>query len=391
MLAKAAISRARVWPEALDEVLAATTLGDAPTDLALLFASAYFARHYDELIPRAYAASGARCLAGCSGQGIIGPEREVEGEPALALVRLALPDATVRAVHVTQRTLEDEGVGRLGGLTLEDVNAWLLLADPFRLEVERLIADLEQAYPGVTLIGGLASGRMDERRTHVFVNDQVYDEGAVVIGLGGNLRVHTVVSQGATPIGEPWTITAARGNTLETIGGRPAYQVLVETVQALPSELQQRAARNLLVGLAIDEYKDSFGRGDYLIRNLMGADRQSGAVAINAHPRVGQTLQFQMRDAAAAAEDLRELLGTARRELGDTRPVAAVVCSCNGRGANLFGAVDHDARGVAACFGQLPLAGFFCNGEIGPVGSKTFLHGFTASIALLVPREQGSC
>src|SRR5579884_443592 len=387
MEAKAAISRQRDWRAALDEVLAATDLGTSPVDLALLFAGANYSAHYSELVAEARARSGARRLAGCSGQGIIGPQREVEGEPALALLRLALPGARVEVVHVTQEALESRGVARLGGLTLEDVNAWLVLADPFHLDVESLIEGLEQAYPGVPIVGGLASGRFDERRTHVFVDDAVYEEGAALVALGGNVTVRTVVSQGATPIGEPWTITSAKGNVLETIGGRPAYQVLVETIQALPPDVQQRAARNLLVGLATDEYKDEFRRGDYLIRNLVGVDRERGIVAISAFPRVGQTLQFQMRDAAAADEDLRELLSSAHRELGDTRPVAGVLCSCNGRGAGLFGTPDHDARGVAAELGAVPLAGFFCNGEIGPVGSKTFLHGFTASLALLVPRE----
>ncbi|MBV9253579.1 MAG: FIST C-terminal domain-containing protein [Actinobacteria bacterium] len=246
---------------------------------------------------------------------------------------------------------------------------------------------MEQAYPGVTIVGGLASGRSTDRATWVFLDDTVYDHGAVAVALGGNVMVRTVVSQGATPIGQPWTITGAHDNILETIGGRPAYQVLVETVEALPAEVQQRAARNLLVGLAIDEYKDEFHRGDYLIRNLIGADPQSGALAIGAYPRVGQTIQFQMRDATAADEDLRELLASAHHELGDARPVAAMLCSCNGRGAGLFGAPDHDARGLAREFGPVPVAGFFCNGEIGPVGGKAFLHGFTASLALLLPRE----
>jgi small ligand-binding sensory domain FIST len=387
MQARAAISRERDWRVALAEVLAATDLGDRSVELALLFASAHYSADYQELVPRAHAESGARRLAGCSGQGIIGPEREVEGEPALSLLRLSLPGAIVQTVHLTQSTLESGGVGRLGGLSLEEVNAWLVLADPFRLDVDRLIASMEQAYPGVPIIGGLASGRMDEQRTYVFRDDEVYGEGSVAVALGGNLTVRTVVSQGATPIGQPWTITGAHGNILETIGGRPAYQVLVETVQSLPPEMQERAARNLLVGLAIDEYKEEFRRGDYLIRNLMGVDRQSGALAIGAFPRVGQTLQFQMRDAAAADEDLRELLATTHKALGDAQPVAGLLCSCNGRGAGLFGAPDHDARGVAAELGTLPLAGFFCNGEIGPIGGKTFLHGFTASLALLVPRE----
>jgi small ligand-binding sensory domain FIST len=387
MEAKAAISRQREWRAALDEVLEATDLGDAPVDLALLFAGAHHAGEYDELVSAAMARSGARRLAGCSGQGIIGPSREVEGEPALSLMRLSLPGATVQVVHLAQAALEATGLGRLGGLSLEDVNAWLVLADPFRLDVDGLIEGLEQAYPGVPIIGGLASGRHDQQRTHVFVDGEVHAEGAALVALGGKVAVQTVVSQGATPIGEPWTITSARSNIVEAIGGRPAYQVLMETVQALPPDVQQRAARNLLVGLAVDEYKDEFRRGDYLIRNLVGVDRERGVVAIGAHPRVGQTIQFQMRDAAAADEDLRELLGSARRTLGDTRPVAAVLCSCNGRGAGLFGAPDHDARGVATELGPVPLAGFFCNGEIGPVGSKTFLHGFTASLALLVARE----
>jgi small ligand-binding sensory domain FIST len=387
MEAKAAISRQREWRVALDEVLAATDLGDTPVDLALLFAGAHHAAEYDELVAAAMARSGARRLAGCSGQGIIGPSREVEGEPALSLLRLSLPGATVQVVHLAQSTLEGSGIGRLGGLSLEDVNAWLVLADPFTLDVDGLIEGLDQAYPGVPIIGGLASGRHDQQRTYVFVDGEVHADGAALVALGGRVGVQTVVSQGATPIGEPWTITSARGNVVEAIGGRPAYQVLMETIQALPPDVQQRAARNLLVGLAVDEYKDEFRRGDYLIRNLVGVDRERGVVAIGAHARVGQTIQFQMRDAAAADEDLRELLGSARRSLGDSRPVAALLCSCNGRGAGLFGAPDHDARGVATELGPIPLAGFFCNGEIGPVGSKTFLHGFTASLALLVARD----
>src|SRR5919199_3736332 len=198
MEAKAAISRQRDWRAALDEVLAATDLGEQPEDLALLFAGAQFSAQYDELVREAYERSGARRLAGCSGQGIIGPQREVEGEPALSLLRLSLPGATVEVVHLTQRTLESAGVVRLGGLSLEDVNAWLVLADPFRLDVDALIEALEQAYPGVPIIGGLASGRFDERATHAFVDGEVHAEGATLVALGGNVGVRTVVSQGAT-------------------------------------------------------------------------------------------------------------------------------------------------------------------------------------------------
>jgi len=250
MEAKAAISRQREWRVALDEVLAATDLGDTPVDLALLFAGAHHAAEYDELVAAAMARSGARRLAGCSGQGIIGPSREVEGEPALSLLRLSLPGATVQVVHLAQSTLEGSGIGRLGGLSLEDVNAWLVLADPFTLDVDGLIEGLDQAYPGVPIIGGLASGRHDQQRTYVFVDGEVHADGAALVALGGRVGVQTVVSQGATPIGEPWTITSARGNVVEAIGGRPAYQVLMETIQALLHVRRQRLDRLHQIGRA---------------------------------------------------------------------------------------------------------------------------------------------
>jgi small ligand-binding sensory domain FIST len=218
----------------------------------------------------------------------------------------------------------------------------------------------------------------------LFLNWDVHHGGAVLVALGGEYAVRTVVSQGTEPIGEPWTVTEAERNLLRTIGGRPAYEVLTETFRALPAPLQERAARNLLVGLAADEYRDRFGRGDFLIRNLIGVERETGALAISALPRVGQTVQFQLRDADAADAELHALLAGARTDLGETAPIAALLCSCNGRGRGLFGATDHDARVLGEELGPLPVAGLFCNGEIGPVGGVPFLHGFTASVGLIV-------
>jgi small ligand-binding sensory domain FIST len=194
-----------------------------------------------------------------------------------------------------------------------------------------------------------------------------------------------VVSQGAEPIGQSWTITDVEQNIVKTIGGRPALEVLIETLQGLPAPVQERASRNLLAGLAMDEYRDEFRRGDFLIRNLVGVDQETGAIAVGTYPRVGQTIQFQVRDARAADEELAEMLGGAVEALGETA-AGALLCSCNGRGAGLFGEPHHDATAVAKRFGQLPVAGFFCNGEIGPVGGRNFVHGFTASIAFFVPK-----
>ncbi|HMF12521.1 MAG TPA: FIST C-terminal domain-containing protein, partial [Gemmataceae bacterium] len=186
---------------------------------------------------------------------------------------------------------------------------------------------------------------------------------------------------GCEPIGQSWTITEASDHIIQSIGSRPAYEVLVETVRQLDPEKRDRANGNLLVGLAMDEYRDEFKRGDFLIRNLIGVDPRSGAIAIGAEPHVGQTLQFQIRDARAADEELRHMLSSAA--VAGEPTAAALLFACNGRGAGLFGAPDHDARTVRELLGPLPLAGLFCNGEIGPVGASTFLHGFTASLALL--------
>ncbi|MBI3968609.1 MAG: FIST C-terminal domain-containing protein [Chloroflexi bacterium] len=313
----------------------------------------------------------------------------MEGVPALSLMLLSLPGAELTPARFTQReveALETAPEWRAeAGLSDERVNGWLLFADPFRIDSEALIGGLASAYPRKPIVGGLASGDHRAQRTHVFLDDQVFSEGAVGLAVGGAIAVKTVVSQGCAPIGEAWTITGVQGNVVETISGRSALEVLIETLRGLPPAQQRRAERNLLVGLAIDEYRDTFTRGDFLIRNLTGVDQESGAIGLNAYPRLGQTIQFQMRDAAAADDDINELLGVTTSELGNQKPVAAVLCSCNGRGAGLFGAPDHDAAAVAAQLGRLPVAGFFCNGEIGPIGDRIFLHGFTASIALLVP------
>jgi small ligand-binding sensory domain FIST len=378
------------WDQALGAALG--QVGDQlPTtpDLVLIFASAAYADYFPHIAAVTYERTSARVLAGCSGQGVIGPAREVEDRPAIALLATSLPGADLSAVHVTQPFIEaatsPADWHRLTGVTPDAVNAWLIFADPFTLDTEALLTGLAAAYPGIPLIGGAASGDPRLRRTSLFLNGDVHSGGAVLVALGGAYTVRTVVSQGTQPIGEPWTVTGAQRNLLESIGGRPAYEVLAETFQALPPELRERARTNLLIGIAADEYRDQFGRGDFLIRNLLGVDRESGALAIGAFPRVGQTVQFQVRDAGAADDELHTLLGGARAELSGIEPIAALLCSCNGRGVGLFGTADHDARVLDEELGPVPVAGFFCNGEIGPVGGVPFLHGFTASIGLIVP------
>lgn len=392
--AQAAIAHGPNWERALDEVLSQTAgviEESGQADLVFLFASAAYARDFPALVHRAHEATNARVLVGCSGQGIVGPGREIEDEPAISLLALSLPGADLRPVLINQQTLEGceepSDWYDVTGVDRDTVNGWFLFGDPYGIDAERLVDALSDAYPGTPLIGGLASGDPHVPRTFVFLDGHVFTQGAVAVALGGAYTVRTIVSQGAEPIGEPWTITAADEHIVHTIGHRPALEILVETFDGLSPERQERARRNFLVGLVMDEYQDEFRRGDFLIRNVTGYDPGSGALAIGAHPRVGQTIQFQLRDGRAADEELRALLQQARGSLGDTEPIAALVCCCNGRGADLFGEPDHDARAIGEQLGLRSLAGFFCNGEIGPVGLRNYLHGYTASIALIVPTE----
>jgi small ligand-binding sensory domain FIST len=388
--AAAGIGRSAVWEEAFAGAAASVErqLDGAEADVAFLFACSDYARDFPALLARARETVRAPLLVGCSGQAVIGGSSELEGEPAIALLALSLPGAFLRASWVTQSDLElaqDAAVWHdRTGVRPRQARAWFLFADPFTVEADALVEAMSRAYPRVPVVGGLASGDYRLQRTHLFLNDRVYERGAIALALGGAYAVRTVVSQGCTPIGQPWIVTGAEGQIVETIAGRSAYKVLLETVTGLPSDVRARARGNVFVGLAMDERRETLGRGDFLIRNLIGADPERGAIVIGAEPRPGQTLQFQIRDRTAADEDLRALLDGARSGLA-AGPVAGLLCVCNGRGVGLFGEANHDAAAVAGRFGPVPLAGFFCNGEFGPVGPRNFVHGYTASLALIVP------
>ena len=394
MKAGAGIATGSLWREALDAAVnqALARLNGASVDLAMLFASPEYAQDYGELLAAARSRLAPGVLIGCSGQGIIGNDREEENEPAVSVLAFSLPAAQLHATHVRQSNIGDEtsSAAWLRDLGVAGANAWILLADPFSIDPERLLAVLTEAYAGAPLIGGLASGNPRRQATHVFLGGDVYEDGAVALALGGDYTVQTVVAQGAEPIGEPWTITGATDNVVQTLGMRPALRILIETLRSLPPDTQERAQRNLLVGLAMNEYKDEFHRGDYLIRNLLGANQEEGWIAVGARPSAGQTLQFHLRDPMAADADLMEMLERAKGETSLGSPVGALLCACNGRGTGLFGTESHDARMIARVLGGIPVAGFFCNGEIGPVGGKPFLHGYTASIAVIRPLDNES-
>ncbi|PYI82996.1 MAG: hypothetical protein DME26_15945 [Verrucomicrobia bacterium] len=271
-------------------------------------------------------------------------------------------------------------------ITPERTNGWLTFVDPFHLDAEAWLRQWNEAYAPLPIVGGLATGDPAEQSTQVYLNGRVFEEGGVAVSFGGGVEIASVISQGCKPIGETWTITKVEQNLIYEIGNRPAYEVLAETFNGLPPEEQKKSQGNLFVGLVINEYLEEFHRGDFLIRNIIGANPQSGALALGALPRPGQTIQFQRRDAATGTEDIEALLHRTKTRL-ERRPIyGGCLCCCNGRGHRLFGEPNHDARHVQAALGPLAITGFFCNGEIGPIGERNFLHGYTASLALFVKK-----
>ena len=329
-------------------------------------------------------------LVGCSSQSLIVNGEELEENPGLTLGLYSLPGVELKAFYFKQEQVEEAngpGYWRLEtGIEPERTNGWLAFIDPFHLDSEAWLHTWNEAYAPLPVMGGLASGDFTDQRTQVYLNGDAYEEGGVAISVGGDIKLASVISQGCTPIGETWTLTRVEDNVIHEIGNRPAYKVLEETFNQLSQAEQKIARNNLFVGLVVNEYLEDFHRGDFLIRNLLVVDPRSGSIAVGAFPRAGQTMQFQRRSAAAAMEDMDELLGRAAKQLQGAKIYGACLCSCNGRGLGLFGRPNHDAHCVQEQFGPIGLAGFFCNGEIGPIGEKNFLHGFTASLALFVKK-----
>ncbi len=329
-------------------------------------------------------------LVGCSGGGLVANSEEIESAGGLVLALYSLPGAKLKGVRFTQEQVDSaEGEDYWPvetGIAKSNVNGWLAFVNPFNVDGERWLRSWNHNYSGIPVYGGLASGNFPEPAAQVYLDGQVFEEGGVAIAVGGEVTLAGVISQGCTPIGEAWTLTRVEQNLIRNIANRPAYAVLSETVQNLPPEEQRKAQGNLHIGLVVNEYLDEFHRGDFLVRNLLGGDPNSGVLAVGALPRMGQTIQFQRRDAAAASEDLNELLAREKARLDGTEIYGGCLFCCNGRGKNLFGRPSHDSELVQAHFGPTGIAGFFCNGEIGPIGDKNFLHGFTASLALFIKK-----
>jgi small ligand-binding sensory domain FIST len=355
-------------------------------DLAVLFFTQHHVENAEEIVERLWLELDPQAVVGCSAEGVIGGDAEIERSPGVALLVGEMPDVRLHPFHVSVDDWKpllndaDDFRERLGAG--EETRALLGLGDPFTTPMHQLLPALDHLCPHAPLIGGMASaGRMAGENVLVR-NDGIYRDGMVGLSISGPVEIDTIVSQGCRPLGQPMVVTKAERNVIAELGGKAALTVLRDMIESLPAEQKQLLQNGLLVGTVINEYKERFGRGDFLIRNLMGADQNTGAIAVADYMRTGQTIQFHVRDAATADEDLSLLLDA---QSAGKPPAGGLLFSCNGRGTRLFESPNHDISSAHRAMPDVPLAGFFAAGELGPVGGRNFIHGHTASMVLFRP------
>jgi small ligand-binding sensory domain FIST len=388
LFASALSTRAEFEP-ALDEVVSALRSGLAgrKPDLAVVFVSHHHGTAIERLGPRIASETGARVVIGCTGEGILGTTREIERGAAISLFGGTMPGTELRPFVVQARQLDE---GRITFSSMPDVQdaqraCVVLLADPFTFPAGEYLEVLQAAHPGLPVVGGMASGGTGPGQNFLVTGDGVVESGAIGLVVEGDIEVRSVVSQGCRPVGKPWVITACKDNLIQKLGGKTAVQVLMETLQSVPESDRDLLQHRPFLGLAVDPTKSTFSRADFIVRMLVGIEPQHGAIGVGeGNLRLGQTVQFLVRDAASAGEDLvalmRERVGT---EATGAPAQGALVFSCNGRGTRMFAKPDHDIGCIQSAFAApIPASGFFAMGEIGPIGGRNFLHGFTASVAV---------
>ncbi|MGD1703797.1 FIST signal transduction protein [Dapis sp. BLCC M229] len=373
-------------------------------DLGLVFISSAFTSEYPRVMPLLKEYLPETIIIGCGGGGIVGMNeegkpQEVEQQTAISLSLANLPEVTVKAFHISAEELPDLDSSPdqwcdLIGVPTVNKPQFIILADPFSAKINDLLQGLDYAYPNSPKVGGLASSGLTGNNAGLFFQDRLYQEGAVGISLSGKIILDTIVAQGCRPIGKPYRVTEGERNiVLELEELVSSGQIVSDGVKQSPLEALQNLLQNLsekdrklaenslFVGIVGDEFKQNLEQGDFLIRNLIGVDPKAGAIAIGDRVRTGQRIQFHLRDAYTSAEDLEMLLQRYQREVASettsTKNATALMFSCLGRGEGLYGKPNFDSR-LFSRYLNIPISGFFCNGEIGPVGNNTFLHGYTS-------------
>jgi len=360
----------------------------APTDLVTVFLTAHHRDHFERIVDRLNDDLTPRVMMGVTAGGVVGVGREIEQGPGLSLLAATLPGVTLEPFQgddLDWQVAEDDPARLTGHFDAgDDAKAMILLADPFSTPINHMLAHSREAWGQLPIVGGMASAATQAGGNRLMINGDILTEGSVGAMLSGAVQVDCTVSQGCRPIGRPFVITKCQRHLVQELGGRNALQVIQETIEDL-DELERAHAKEsgLLVGRVTDEYKERFGRGDFVIRNIVGIDKSGGYVAI-ADPqiRVGQTVQLHVRDGQTAEQDFSMLLELQKLQGAGA---GALLFTCNGRGTNLFDEPGKDTSTIHDALGPVPLAGFFAAGEFGPTGEHNFVHGHTASLIVFRP------
>lgn len=377
----------------------------APADLGLVFISSAFASEYSRVLPLLAQQLSVPVLIGCSGGGVIGTNlegetQELEAEAALSLTLAHLPGVNLRVFHVVAEDLPDldsspDAWINLIGVPPSPTPQFILLSSAFSSGINDLIQGLDFAYPGSVVVGGQASAGGFGGRLALFahdtaggMDDNLYREGTLGLALSGNIVLETIVAQGCKPIGKPLQVTKAERNIILEVDEQVPLVVLRDLIASLSEEERTLAQHSLFVGVAMNEFKMSLQQGDFLIRTILGVDPSGGAIAIGDFVRPGQRLQFHLRDAKASADDLEFLLEQYQRTSGlNHTAVGALMFACVGRGEGLYGKPNFDSELFRRYIPNIPIGGFFCGGEIGPIGDRTFLHGYTSVFGICRQHE----
>lgn len=366
---------------------------DEPSDLCVVFLSQHYQADYDDAPKLLDRLLKPKHLIGCSAGGVIAAGREVEHKPGLAVLAAKLPDVAITPFHLGMDALPDDDAppgawAKAVGVADRKARAhFVILADPFSFNPEDLVRGLDYAFPQAVKVGGLASGAMKPGQNLLFADGGIHRAGAVGLACVGNLVIDPIVAQGCRPVGRALKITDCHQNQLVALDGKPALKAVEELLEGMSEQDQQLARTSLFLGLLTDPFRSGTSKRDFLVRNLVGLDPESGTLAIGAMLRPGQIVQFHLRDKRASAEDLELMLSRYAASKPTPPPAAALLFSCLGRGKHLYGVPNHDSEAFQKKLGSIPLGGFFCNGEIGPVEGATQLHGYTSCFGIFRPAQ----
>ncbi len=358
----------------------AADLAGENIDVVVVFASGAHLAAPEATLEGVHEELAPDVLIGCGAGGIVGDGREIEGGTAVTVWAASFDEGEVSTFHAEVTEVED-GLSVSGVPDLRGAGGAILLPDPYSFPTDAVLAELHDRAPGVPVLGGVSSARTLRGQAALFLGEEVVSGGAIGVRFDG-IELLPCVSQGATPIGPELTITAGEGRIIQELAGRPALAALRAVIEELGDAEREILAEGMLLGIVVEQGQPDYVHGDFLVRSVLGGDPEHGTIAVGAPIQAGQVVRVHARDASSADRDLHEALGLRRQALGSDAPAGALMFTCNGRGRGMFGVADHDASTLTAELGAIPTAGFFAAGEIGPVGGESFLHGFTATVAV---------